>query len=210
MIQKNDVIVFQGDSVTDCGRSASPSGLGHGYVLMVAGALLATRPGLDLTIYNRGISGNRTKDLIARWDDDCIALRPTVLSILVGINNTWRRYDSADPTDAEVFRGEYKRLLSSARDGGVREIVMLEPFLLPVPEDRKGWREDLDPKIVMCRELAAEFECTYVPLDGIYNAAAAKTGPAYWADDGVHPSVAGHGLIADHWMRATVRADGPV
>ena len=204
MIQKNDVIVFQGDSVTDCGRNAYPSELGHGYVFMVAGRLMANRPGFNLTIFNRGVSGNRTKDLLARWDADCIDLKPTVLSILIGINNTWRRYDSADPTDTETYYDEYKRLLSRARDAGVRETVMLEPFLLPVPEDRRSWREDLDPKINACRDLASEFGCTYIPLDGIFNAAAAKTGGAYWAADGVHPSVAGHGLIAEQWMRAAV------
>ena len=202
-LQKSDTILFQGDSVTDAGRDrTNPDALGSGYVHIIAGRLWADRPELDLRILNRGISGNRTRDLLTRWDEDCIALKPTVLSILVGINNVWRRYDRDDPTSAEVFRREYHELLARSRDAGIERIVMAEPFLLPVPEDRRMWREDLDPKIAICRELATEFGATCVPLDGIFNAAAATTGPALWAGDGVHPSVAGQGLIAKAWLAA--------
>ena len=200
-LQSGARVLFQGDSVTDADRDrGDAASLGRGYPLLVAAHLAATRPELDLSFVNRGISGNRTRDLLARWDEDCLALKPTVLSILIGINNVWRRYDSADPTDPEVFRREYHQLLSRARDGGVEEIIMLEPFLLPVPEDRRQWRVDLDPKIAVCRDLACEFAALCVPLDGIFNAAATRTGPAYWAPDGVHPSVAGHGLIAESWL----------
>ncbi|HKJ85439.1 MAG TPA: SGNH/GDSL hydrolase family protein [Spirochaetia bacterium] len=203
MIQANDVIVFQGDSVTDAGRDrTSAAGLGGGYPALLASLLLAEHPELELTIYNRGISGNRTRDLLSRWDDDCLALSPSVVSILIGINNVWRRYDSDDPTEAATFRKEYHELLDRTRAAGVREIIMLEPFLLPVPEDRRAWREDLDPKITVCRELAAEFGARYVPLDGIFSAASTRVAPEYWAPDGVHPSVAGHGLIARSWMDA--------
>jgi len=204
MIRANDVIVFQGDSVTDAGRDyADALSLGGGYPALLAAELLASYPELGLTIHNRGVSGNRTRDLLARWDDDCISLGPSMVSILIGINNVWRRYDSGDPTAADVFRDEYRELLSRTRAVGAREIVMMEPFLLPVPDDRRGWREDLDPKITICRELATEFGARYVPLDGLFNAAATRVGAAYWAPDGVHPSVAGHGLIARAWLTAT-------
>jgi lysophospholipase L1-like esterase len=200
-IREHDVIVFQGDSVTDADRDRSdPAGLGRGYPALLAAEILASRPHLDLAVHNRGISGNRTKDLLGRWDVDCLDLKPTIVSILIGINNVWRRYDSADPTPAETFRAEYHELLPRTRDADVREIIVLEPFLLPVPADRRGWREDLDPKITICRDLAAEFGAHYVPLDGIFNAAASRVSPAYWAPDGVHPSVAGHGLIARSWL----------
>ena len=202
-IRKDDVIVFQGDSVTDAGRDRSdPASLGSGYPALLASHLLASSPEFGRKLFNRGISGNRTRDLVARWSEDCLDLRPTIVSILIGINNVWRRYDSADPTDTEIFRSEYQLLLERTRDAGVREIVMLEPFLLPFPEDRRGWREDLDPKITACRDLAADFKAHYVPLDGIFNAAAARLEPGYWTPDGVHPSPAGHGLIARNWIDA--------
>jgi len=77
----------------------------------------------------------------------------------------------------------------------------VEPFVLPVPENRKSWRQDLDPKIHIVRELAREYGAMLVPLDGLFAAASAKAEPAYWAPDGVHPSPAGHALIADAWLR---------
>jgi lysophospholipase L1-like esterase len=198
-------IVFQGDSITDTGRERNDeSALGQGYVSLTAARLQARFPTLGLRLYNRGISGNRTADLLQRWDADCIDLEPDVLTILIGINNVWRRYDSADPTSVETFAEEYRRLLTRARRAGVGRIVMLEPFVLPVPEDRTAWREDLDPKIAVCRELAAEFETEYIPLDGALNAAALVTGPAYWAPDGVHPSLAGHGFIAELLTRQLI------
>lgn len=202
MLKLGDVILFQGDSITDAGRARTePIDHGRGYVALIAALLQSRHPELDLTVLNRGISGNRTVDLLARWDADCVDLRPAVLSVMIGVNNVWRRYDSNDPTDPESFRGEYRTLLDRARSGGVREIIILEPFVLPVPDDRRGWREDLDPKIAVCRELASEFGARYVPLDGLFAAETSQTAPAYWAPDGVHPSPAGHGLIARAWLR---------
>jgi lysophospholipase L1-like esterase len=83
------------------------------------------------------------------------------------------------------------------------EIVICEPFVLPVTEEQKtAWREDLDPKIQAARELAREFNAVYIPFDGIFAAAAAKADPVFWAEDGVHPTYSGHALMAENWLRA--------
>ncbi len=196
-------ILFQGDSITDAGRDRSlPGSLGTGYAMMAAGFLAAVQPQLGPVCLNRGISGNRTGDLLARWQEDCIDLQPDVLSILIGINDVWRRYDRNLPT-AEAFERNYRTLLERARAALPRvQLILMEPFVLPVPEDRKAWREDLDPKIAVVRQLARDFGATYIPLDGIFAAAATQQPPAYWAADGVHPTPAGHALIAYHWLRA--------
>lgn len=203
-LKSEDRILFQGDSITDCDRNRELSdNLGRGYALMASGLLAALHPELAPTCLNRGISGNRTGDLLDRWDEDCLGLKPDVLSLLVGINDVWRRYDRNLPTPVETFAENYRTLLSRTREAlpDVR-LVLLEPFVLPVPEDRRQWREDLDPKIAVVRELAAAYDAVYVPLDGIFAAAAARQPPAYWAGDGVHPSPAGHGLIAHSWLEA--------
>jgi len=203
-IQPGDRILFQGDSITDSNRNRELSdNLGRGYALMVAGLLAALHPHLAPTCLNRGISGNRTGDLLNRWDEDCLRLKPDVLSVLIGINDVWRRYDRNLPTSADAFRENYRMLLERTRKAlPETRLILLEPFVLPVPEDRRQWREDLDPKIASVRELAADFEALYVPLDGIFAAAATRQHPAYWAEDGVHPSPAGHGLIARAWLEA--------
>ncbi len=202
-------ILFQGDSITDSGRGrggADPRPLGTGYVFMIAARLAARYPALGLVFLNRGISGNRARDLEARWDADCLALAPDVVSILIGINDTWRRYDSGDATSADAFRDSCRAILQRTRDRLRAKIVIGEPFVLPVPPDRAAWREDLDPKIAVVRDLAREFGAIYVPFDGMFAAASTTVDPAYWAADGVHPTDAGSALMAEEWIRRVVEA----
>jgi len=203
LIEEGAVVVFQGDSITDAGRNRQlPRDLGRGYAMMAAAWFSAAYPERNVTFYNRGISGNRVKDLEQRWDADCLDLGPTWVSILIGINDCWRRYDSNDPTSVEAFAAGYRRILERTRERTGARLILLEPFVLPVPEDRKAWREDLDPKIHAVRELAREFGALYVPLDGLFAAASTRREPAFWAHDGVHPSPAGHALIARAWLEA--------
>lgn len=196
-----DTIVFAGDSITDCGRDrAVADSLGSGYVQLIAGRLLSSPQSAGVRIFNRGIGGNRITDLEARLVGDVIALKPTVVSILIGINDTWRHYDSGLPSPIAQFRASYVRIIQRLKDETGARIVICEPFLLPVPADRAQWREDLDPRITAIREVAWEFQLPYLALDGIF-ATAATTAPLdYWLPDGVHPSLAGHGLIASHWL----------
>jgi len=203
LIEGGDVVLFQGDSITDALRSREDDeNLGFGYAMMAAAWFSALHPEKRVRFVNRGIGGNRAKDLAARWKEDCLDLKPDVVSIFVGINDTWRRYDSNAPTSAESFEKSCREILTRVKDKLGARIIMLEPFVLPVPEDRIRWREDLDPKIAVVRALAREFDAVYVPLDGIFAQASAIREPAFWAPDGVHPSPAGHALIARAWLRA--------
>lgn len=200
LIHPDDQILFTGDSITDCGRDRNrPGHLGFGYAAMTAAHLQARLASPALKIFNRGISGNRIRDLLARVDADLLALKPTVVSILIGINDVWRRYDANDITEAKAFEVDYRALLETIATIGSR-VVLLEPFLLHVPDDRYAWREDLNPKIDVTRRLAVEFGAELLPLDGLFAQAATQAPAAYWAGDGVHPSEAGHALIAETWL----------
>lgn len=201
LIHANDTILFTGDSITDCGRSREDTNhLGFGYAAFIAARLQAYLASPELKIYNRGISGNRASDLLGRVDSDLLALKPTVVSILIGINDVWRRYDSNDPTSVEVFEKNYRAVLEKIRSQLKARIVLLEPFVLHVPKDRYTWREDLNPKIDATRRLAVEFGADLIPLDGIFAKAATQTPAAFWAEDGVHPTAAGHALMAEAWL----------
>ncbi len=202
-IENSAVVLFQGDSITDAGRSRENDvDLGRGYPAMVAAWFSALYPEKNVRFINRGISGNRAADLKRRWQPDCLDLAPTWVSILIGINDTWRRYDSNDPTSAQVYEANFRAILEQTRDKLNAKLVILEPFSLPVPEDRASWRVDLDPKIAVARKLAREFEGIFVPLDGLFAAAATKREMGFWLPDGVHPSAAGHALIAQAWLSA--------
>ncbi|WP_438431809.1 SGNH/GDSL hydrolase family protein [Gorillibacterium sp. sgz500922] len=202
-IKENSLVLFQGDSITDWGRNREESeSLGHGYALLVAAEFGRRYPEKKVRFLNRGIGGNRVVDLQERWQRDCLDLKPDWVSIYIGINDTWRRYDNNEPTGTEAFYEGYRKLIQRTLEGTDAGILLVEPFVLPYPEDRKAWREDLDPKIQAVRELAREFHTPYVALDGLFAAACSKAEPEYWAADGVHPTAAGHAIIAKAWLEA--------
>jgi acyl-CoA thioesterase I len=193
LLDPRRTLVFAGDSVTDCGRRTDPDGLGDGYVRTLYDDFGPRRP----RIVNVGISGNRTADLAARWTTDVPAHDPSLVSILIGINDTWRRYDKDDPTTPESFETSYRAIL----DALTCPVVLVEPFLLPVKDGQENWREDLDPKLDVVRKLAGEYGAILVPADTELNKQAASVGAATLAGDGVHPTTAGHQAIAELWRR---------
>ena len=196
-------ILFQGDSITDAGRTGSPDpaeSLGGGYPNEIARQIAESFPEAGISIINRGISGHRVYDLEARWTEDCIALEPDVVSILIGINDTWRRYDSDMLSPTAKFDASLRRMLDRVKAETAAQIVLLEPFVLPIPEDRASWREDLDPRIHSVRAIARDYKALFLPLDGMFAQAATQEEMGFWLPDGVHPSEAGHELIADAWM----------
>lgn len=202
LLQENDIVLFQGDSITDAGRNREDGNdLGRGYPLLTAATFSFLHPEMKVKFINRGISGNRVRNLQERWQKDCLELNPTWVSIYIGINDTWRRYDRSDPTTVKQFEEGYRDILNRTTEQLNANLIMLEPVVLPYPEDRKQWREDLDPKINVVRELAREFGALLIPLDGLFAQASMRAEPQQWAPDGVHPSPSGHALIADAWLR---------
>ena len=190
---KKTLILFQGDSITDCGRNwDDPDNLGDGYVRLVTTLLPDKYPKHEFKFINRGVSGDKVRDLASRWDQDCISLQPDWLSILIGINDTL-------VTSIMQFEEEYRMLLRRTTNELNSRIIMCEPFLLS--GDNNAYREDLNPKIDVIRKLAKEYNPVLVPLDEIFHEACSLKTPEYWAPDGVHPSPEGHALIAESWIK---------
>ncbi len=203
LIEPGSLVLFQGDSITDCHRNRTDiNNLGLGYPLLVASMFSAFYPKHRVDFINKGISGDRTEDLVKRWQQDCIELKPDYVSIMIGINDVWRRYDENNPTSLESFTNNYRIILDRIVTDLKAKIIILEPFLLHTPKDRLLWREDLDPKRKALGELVKEYNTIYIPMDEIFQKAALQREPSFWCHDGVHPTHAGHGLIAKHWLEA--------
>jgi acyl-CoA thioesterase-1 len=186
-------ILFIGDSITDCGRrDDEPDYLGDGYVRLIAERLP------QRTVLNRGISGNRAVDLCDRWGIDVVAEHPEILTVYIGVNDTWRRYDDNNATSAATFEANYRACLENL--GGAKTLILVEPFVVPVNADQETWHEDLDPKRAVVAQLAVEFGAGFVPLSSLLHAAAEDHGAEAIAHDGVHPTELGHRLIADAWL----------
>ncbi len=203
LLQPDDHILFFGDSITDAGwRTESDKPLGKGYVALIASSLTSRYPQLKLRFTNRGIGGNRIYDLDRRLQADVLDLKPTVVSILIGINDTWRRFDRDMVSPTTEFLTCYRHICTRIHQELSARLVLCEPFLLPVPLDRAAWRQDLDPRIHAVRQVAVEFASAYVPLDGLFAAAACRQPAVHWLHDGVHPTPSGHALIAEAWIQA--------
>lgn len=197
-------VLFQGDSITDVHRiRENPNSLGEGYACKVAGIYRMLYPENRVRFVNRGISGNRTEDLLARYEEDFRGVKADFISILIGINDTWRRYDNNDPTSSEAFESNYRKLLMRIkRDMPSTRIMIMEPFVLHTSKDRAAWHEDLDPKIQVTRRLAKEFADYFIPLDGIFQKYVIEGyREADLASDGVHPTSIGHGMIAREYLK---------
>lgn len=195
---RTTTLVFAGDSITDSGRDRDDAAsLGDGYVSLIARAV-ADR---GETVVNKGISGNRAVDLDARWDD-ILAAGPDVLTVYIGVNDMWRRFDRDDPTSAEDFEATVAGLLEASRAAGIERIYLIEPFFVPVRDDQVSWLDDLNPKRDAVRRLADRFDATLVELHDTVTAAAAEHGAAAIVPDGVHPTPQGSEIIAGAWLAA--------
>lgn len=207
-LQDGQIVLFQGDSITDWGRDRSDiTSLGEGYPNIVARLYQVLFPQNNVTFINKGIGGNRVRDLLGRYNDDFLSLKPNYISILIGVNDTWRRYDNNDPTSSEEFERIYKDLLSKIKeDLPTCKLIMVEPFLIHSVPGISNWREDLDPKIHIVRKLANEYADYYIPMDGIFAKAEAEEYKGNeLAQDGVHPSGIGHRMIAEEFMKIFIR-----
>ncbi len=194
-------VLFLGDSITDAARDRADFHGMAGYPQMVDNYIKTFFAEKNIECINRGISGDTTEMLLMRMERDCFELSPDAVSILIGINDVWRRYDSNKLTTVEAFRSNYRSILEGVRRRLRCKIMVLEPFLLASDKSRDGYREDLDPKIAVVRELAREFADEYVPLDGIFAEASVKNTPQYYSIDAVHPTRQGEALIAKEWLK---------
>ncbi|MEM7806542.1 MAG: SGNH/GDSL hydrolase family protein [Planctomycetota bacterium] len=211
-IRDDDTVLFQGDSITDAGRERDSDdgtiqSLGNGYAMLTARALQRQTPGVR-TI-NRGVSGNHLKTIRQRWAADTLDLKPTVVSLLLGVNDTWHGVAMGNPeggTTLEYFADHLPRLIQETRTAlpGVR-VVLCEPFVLETGKVLdQAFHPDIDKRQEIVRRVAETDADVFVPFQRVFDDAvrSTDTNPSHWSGDGVHPTRAGHQLMADAWLEA--------
>jgi len=209
-IAENDVILFQGDSITDAGRdrkdmSPNNSGaLGHGYALLAAADLLHAHAAKQLSIYNKGISGNKVHQLDARWEEDCIAIKPNILSILIGVNDYWHTLSGNYDGTIQVYRDDYRKLLDRTLKALPDvKLIIGEPFAVNnVKAVTDAWFPAFDEYRAAAREIADEYGAGFIPYQRVFDEASKKAPASYWTGDGVHTTLAGARLMAEAWLQA--------
>jgi len=206
-LEPQDTIVFTGDSITAAERRRQAyRPLGYGYVHFAGNFLLARHPALDLRIVNTGVSGDTITDLENRWQTDCLAHRPSILSILAGINDVWRRTMEPDFAGNAVgpakYEVTYEQLLVRAKEQCKCRLILMEPFLF-CRDQRDELYRALMPYVEAVRRLAARHEALLVPLQSRIDRQIGEVPPQRWSEDTVHPYLWAHAWIAQRWLEAT-------
>jgi lysophospholipase L1-like esterase len=209
------VILFQGDSITDAGRSRDDRqpnqtyGLGHGYVALAAAHVLGAQPEAGWHCYNRGISGDKVPQLAARWHADCLNLRPDVLSILVGVNDFWHTLTQGYNGTAASYEAGYRALLNRTREA-LPDVTLIigEPFAVPGGSAIDSEWEAFDAYRAAAHRVAEDYDATWIPYQSLFDEALEAAPVDYWTPDGVHPSLAGNERMAQAWVDAFHAAIG--
>ncbi|HEY3369939.1 MAG TPA: SGNH/GDSL hydrolase family protein [Prolixibacteraceae bacterium] len=209
-LKKGEVILFQGDSITDAGREKakqqpnSPASFGSGYAFLAASGILNDFASSELSIYNRGISGNKVYQLAERWDKDCLELKPQLLSILIGVNDFWHKLNGQYEGTVEIYEADLRKLLDRTKKAlPTVQLVICEPFaILDGSAVDEKWYPAFDAYRHSAKKLATEFEALFIPFQDIFDEAQKHAPGRYWSGDGVHPSMAGAALMSAAWLKA--------
>lgn len=201
-------ILFQGDSITDAGRDKgsyyanNAAGMGQGYVHHTVTQLLGTMPQRQLRCYNRGISGHKVFQLADRWNDDCIQLRPDVLSILIGVNDYWHTLSGGYAGTVQTYEADYRKLLErTKKELPTTRLIICEPFAVAGGTAINEKWKDFEGYRVVAKTLAKEFGAAFVPFQAVFDEALKIAPASYWCPDGVHPSLAGAWLMKEAWLK---------
>ena len=208
-INANDVILLQGDSITDWGRDRkaqepnTTAMLGTGYALLTAAELMMKHPEKNLKIYNKGVGGNKVYQLAERWDTDALDLKPNIISIHIGVNDFWHTMSSGYKGTIETYITDYRKLLDRTK-----KALPDVKFIIGEPFGLKGtkfvndtWYPTFDLFRKAARDIAEQYDAPFIPYQTIFNKALEKAPATYWTLDGVHPSIAGEKLMSEGWLK---------
>lgn len=205
-------ILFQGDSITDCGRDRGNFyGMGSGYPNLVMASLGHDAPG-EYEFVNRGISGNRIVDLYARIKVDFINLKPDIASIYIGVNDAWHEINSQNGVDTAKFEKIYTMLIDEVQAAcpGIK-LMIIAPYVLEgtatcnteeIPDRLERFRKDVAEKAAVAKKIAEKYGLPLVELQPAFDEACTKAPAVYWTADGVHPTACGHEIIKRLWLEA--------
>lgn len=208
-LQENEILLFQGDSITHGGRctNSDPNHvMGHGYQFIVASKLCADNLDKNIKTFNRGISGNRIADLYGRWIEDTLNLKPTILSILIGVNDVWFEHDWNSGSNPARFEKIYRLMLDEALEQNPKlKLILMEPFVGEhfSSEERKCFfTENIKGIQNVVAKLAGEYNTVFVPLQDMFDSYSKIVPSEKLIWDGVHPTIIGHELIARRWLES--------
>ena len=209
-LEKGSIILFQGDSITDFGRDRSikeannSAALGTGYPFLAAAQLLKTHADKNLQFFNRGVSGNKVFELANRWQEDCLDIKPDILSIYIGVNDYWHTLSLNYKGTVKTYTDDFKKLLDQTKQALPNvKLIIGEPFgVTGIKAVTPDWYPAFDEYKQNAKAIAASYGATFIANQQVFDAAQKDAPGVYWTADGVHPTIAGSELMAAAWLKA--------
>lgn len=208
LIEPGSKLVMIGDSITDCGRAfpvgEASSGLGNGYVSLVEALIRATYPAQCLRVVNMGTGGNTVLDLERRWEQDVLAQNPDWLSVMIGINDVWRQFDTPLQPEWHVPLERYAAVLEDLVQKTrpqLKGLVLLSPYLIELNR-AEPMRAMMDRYGQAVREIAGRQNALFVDVQAAFDILLKENHPMSLAQDRIHPNLAGHAVIARAFLDA--------
>lgn len=219
-------ILFIGDSITDGNwgrprKTGAPSSernlldmnhiYGNGYMYLCAVYYQSKYPDKNYEFFNRGISGNTLDDLEKRWENDVISLQPDILSILIGINDIDKIIKEGGEFDMAEWEQKYRSLIKRAYESNSNlKLVLCAPFVAKT--GKLSSAPDYEKRLnLICEcgkvieKIANDYNAVFVSYFELFNNLQMQSGEnsTYWIWDGIHPTPAGQGKMAELWLKCT-------
>lgn len=209
LIKKDYKVLFHGDSITDAGRDRDDlySLAPDSHPDISAKRFNAEHPELNVTFYNRAISGFRTCDLLSVLERDLEEVKPDLVCLHIGINDVWRRFDSNLYTSPEEYEQNFTAILKTIRKSGAKCVVLgLYAFLAP---DKVHWRDEVNEKIKISAKIAKKHANAYINVDEVFETYLELGAPwNRFSNDGVHPTLQGAQILSDCFIKAINQKEG--
>lgn len=196
-------VVMAGDSITDAGRRDLDPPYGTGYMTLVRSFVTASHPELHLTWENRGVGGDTVRHLAERWVHDVLDEKPDVLTVMIGINDVWRRFGDTplEAVPADEYQSTLATLLRSVNETIQAQTFIGSPYMIEANKSNP-MREAMDLYGGLAREVANDVDATFIDVQAAFDLVLQYTESVDWADDQIHPNQPGHAVIALEYLKA--------
>lgn len=208
LLKNKDTVLFIGDSVTDDGRKRPVGkglweGVGNGFVRQVDNMLTVLYPENTYNVINMGVSGNTSRDLLNRFEEDALSFNPDVLAIMIGVNDVWRQCD--EPCDfknhisIEEYSDNLRKIVLMAK-GKVRELILMTPYFMETnPDDLMNAK--VRAYAAEMKKIAAEYGITCIDIQKKFDEILQYRHSSYLSWDRVHPHHVGSLIIAREFLK---------
>ena len=189
-IQSGQKVAFLGDSITQFGWDRA-----GGYVHLVADGLESA--GVKIVPVPAGVSGNTSRDMIARVDAAVISKKPDWMTLSCGINDVWHGANGG--VELEPYEKNITAIVDKAQAAGIKVMILTTTV---INESDNGNNQKLVAYNDFLRQLAKERNLPVADLNEIFWKALKEDPKPHLTVDGVHMNPEGNMLMARGIMEA--------